>query len=278
MCSRKVRSETLWTVTPSRPLTTSTISSACSLSVAEQVTSTTRRSWRDSATSSAVTMPPAEAMPVATRPTTAGSTSVCSRIVIEYDALVAARRFFGCARLVCHACILPGPGVTGESAVETLSSQRRPGRGAGRRAAPASRRARAARVRVQPVRDEVVDEQHRAAVERLVEGEVEAAADCRDPLGRVGRALPGRDVGVDDVPAADDGQLEVAGQPLGEVAGQLRAAGRLDVDDPGRPRRPVGVPVAEHLEHGVDERTRDRPVRRSRAGTARAGSVRGRGR
>ena len=39
-------------------------------------------------------MPPAAAMPVATRPTTAGSTSVCSRIVIEYDALVAARRFF----------------------------------------------------------------------------------------------------------------------------------------------------------------------------------------
>ena len=35
-----------------------TISSACSLSVAEQVTSTTRRSCRDSATSSAVTIPP----------------------------------------------------------------------------------------------------------------------------------------------------------------------------------------------------------------------------
>ena len=43
-------------------------------------------------------------MAVATRPTTAGSTSVCSRIVIEYDALVAARRFFFS---LGHACILP---------------------------------------------------------------------------------------------------------------------------------------------------------------------------
>ena len=41
---------------------------------------------------------------VATRPTTAGSTSVCSRIVMEYDALVAARRFFSLAML----SILPG--------------------------------------------------------------------------------------------------------------------------------------------------------------------------
>src|SRR3954452_60018 len=116
MCSRKVRSETLWTVTPCSPLTTSTISSACSLSVAEHVTSTTRRSWRDSATSRAVTMPPAEAMPVATRPTTAGSTSVCSRIVIEYDALVAALRFL---RLLSDSSAMPAScrstGVTGES-------------------------------------------------------------------------------------------------------------------------------------------------------------------
>src|SRR5919107_1458721 len=48
----------------------------------------------------------------ATRPTTAGSTSVCSRIVIEYDALVAARRFFS---LAMHASC-PHSRVTGESA------------------------------------------------------------------------------------------------------------------------------------------------------------------
>ena len=96
-----MRSETLWTVMPSRSRISATISSACSEFVAEQVTSTTSRSCRDSATSSAETMPPADAMLVATRPITAGSTSVCSRIVMEYDALVAAaRRFFWGLRVV----------------------------------------------------------------------------------------------------------------------------------------------------------------------------------
>ena len=92
MCSRKVRSETLCTVTPSSSRTAATTSSACSELVAEHVTSTTMRSWRDSATSSAVTIPPWAAIAVAIPPTRLGSTSVCSRIVIEYDALVAALR------------------------------------------------------------------------------------------------------------------------------------------------------------------------------------------
>ena len=58
--------------------------------VTEQVTSTTSRSCRDSATSMAVTTPPACAMAVATSPTTAWSGRVCRRIVIEYDEVVAA--------------------------------------------------------------------------------------------------------------------------------------------------------------------------------------------
>ena len=80
-----MRSLTLWTSTPSTWLTASTRSSAWSASEAEQVTSTTRRSWLESATSIAVTMPPAEAMAVATAPTIPWSGRVCSRIVMEYD-------------------------------------------------------------------------------------------------------------------------------------------------------------------------------------------------
>jgi hypothetical protein len=57
-CMRKVRSDTLWTVTPSSRRSTSTISSACCMSVAAQVTSIWIRSWPDALTSSAVTAPP----------------------------------------------------------------------------------------------------------------------------------------------------------------------------------------------------------------------------
>ena len=71
MWSRKVRSLTLWTSTPSTWLTASTSTSEWSASAAEQVTSTTRRSWLESATSMAVTMPPADAIAVATAPTIA---------------------------------------------------------------------------------------------------------------------------------------------------------------------------------------------------------------
>src|SRR3954447_10803873 len=85
MWSRKVRSLTLCTSTPSTCRTASTITSAWSASAAEQVTSTTSRSWLESATSMAVTMPPAEAIAVATAPTTPWPGAVCSRIVIEYD-------------------------------------------------------------------------------------------------------------------------------------------------------------------------------------------------
>ena len=90
MWSRKVRSLTLWTVTPSTSSTASTTLSAWSESAAEQVTSTTSRSWLDSATSIAVTMPPCSEIAVATCPTTPWSGAVCSRIVIEYDDGVAA--------------------------------------------------------------------------------------------------------------------------------------------------------------------------------------------
>src|SRR3954452_1977025 len=196
MCSRKVRSETLWTVTPCSPLTTSTISSACSLSVAEHVTSTTRRSWRDSATSRAVTMPPAEAMPVATRPTTAGSTSVCSRIVIEYDALVAALRFL---RLLPDSSAMP---ASCPASATNGERQRQDGRGArfakglGREGeGPAGG-------------DEVVDQQHRTAVEGPLENEGEAAAHGRHSLGGVRGTVPRSDVGVDDAPTTDDGERQ----------------------------------------------------------------------
>ena len=69
MCSRNVRSLVLWTSTPSTSSTAATSLSACSESLAEQVTSTTSRSWLDSATSMAVTIPPAAEMAVATAPT-----------------------------------------------------------------------------------------------------------------------------------------------------------------------------------------------------------------
>ena len=48
------------------------------------------RSWRDSATSIAVTTPPFFAMVVATAPTTLWSAAVYNRMVIEYDDAVAA--------------------------------------------------------------------------------------------------------------------------------------------------------------------------------------------
>ena len=53
------------------------------------MTSSTSRWWLDSATSIAVTIPPAWAIAVATCPTTAWSGAVCRRIVIEYDEVVA---------------------------------------------------------------------------------------------------------------------------------------------------------------------------------------------
>ena len=90
MCSRKVRSLTLWTTTPSSASTARTSSLEWASSDAEQVTSTTRRSWRDSVTSMAVTTPPPSAMVVATVPTTPWSGAVCNRMVIEYDEAVAA--------------------------------------------------------------------------------------------------------------------------------------------------------------------------------------------
>jgi hypothetical protein len=90
MWSRKVRSLTLCTSTPPTASAASTSRSAWSESEAEQVTSTTNRSWLDSATSMAVTIPPASAMTVATCPTMPWSRAVCSRMVIEYDEVVAA--------------------------------------------------------------------------------------------------------------------------------------------------------------------------------------------
>ena len=89
MCSRKVRSETLCTVDALDRLDLVDDLVACSESLAEQVTSTTSRSWRDSAMSIAVTMPPACAIVVATVPITPGSGAVYSRMVIEYDEAVA---------------------------------------------------------------------------------------------------------------------------------------------------------------------------------------------
>src|SRR5215210_7949880 len=83
--SRNVRSLTLWTSTPSTSFTHSTSRSECSASAALHVTSTTRRSWLESATSIAVTMPPSRAIAVATIPTTPWSGAVWRRIVIEYD-------------------------------------------------------------------------------------------------------------------------------------------------------------------------------------------------
>ena len=69
MCRRNVRSLVLCTSTPSTASTAATSSSACVESLAEQVTSTTSRSWLDSATSMAVTMPPTPEIAVATAPT-----------------------------------------------------------------------------------------------------------------------------------------------------------------------------------------------------------------
>ena len=85
-----MRSLTLWTSTPGTCLTASTRRSEWSASDAEQVTSTTSRSWLESATSIAVTIPPSAAIAVATAPTTPWSGAVCSRMVIEYDDAVAA--------------------------------------------------------------------------------------------------------------------------------------------------------------------------------------------
>jgi hypothetical protein len=90
--SRNVRSLTLWTVTPSTASTAATSSREWSASAAEQVTSTTSRSWRDSVTSIAVTTPPPLAIDVATVPTTWWSGAVYNRMVIEYDDAVAAMR------------------------------------------------------------------------------------------------------------------------------------------------------------------------------------------
>jgi hypothetical protein len=89
MWSRKVRSLTLCTTTPSTSSTAASTSLAWPASAAEQVTSSTSRWWLDSATSIAVTMPPEAAIAVATWPTTAWSGRVCSRIVMEYDDVVA---------------------------------------------------------------------------------------------------------------------------------------------------------------------------------------------
>src|SRR4051794_11228595 len=85
MWSRNVRSLTLCTSTPATSSTAATTSSAWSASAAEHVTSTTRRSWLESATSIAVTIPPAAATAVATAPTTPWSGAVWRRMVIEYD-------------------------------------------------------------------------------------------------------------------------------------------------------------------------------------------------
>ena len=88
-CSRNVRSLTLWTSTSSISRTHSTRRSECVASAALHVTSTTSRSWLESATSIAVTIPPSRAIAVATLPTTPWSGAVCSRMVIEYDEAVA---------------------------------------------------------------------------------------------------------------------------------------------------------------------------------------------
>ncbi len=84
-----MRSLTLWTSTPSTCLDASTTRSEWSASAALHVTSTTSRSWLESATSIAVTIPPSRAIAVATLPTTPWSGAVCRRMVIEYDEAVA---------------------------------------------------------------------------------------------------------------------------------------------------------------------------------------------
>ena len=75
--------------------------------------------------------------------------------------------------------------------------------------------------------------------------EREAPADRGDPLGGVGGALARRDVGVDDREAADDRDLQVAGQPVGEVGGQRRAGRATRRTTIAVDRR---APVAEHLD------------------------------
>lgn len=57
-CIRKVRSETLPSVTPSIERSSSTISSACAVELAAIVTSIRSRSWPEAVTSRAVTEPP----------------------------------------------------------------------------------------------------------------------------------------------------------------------------------------------------------------------------
>ena len=87
------------------------------------------------------------------------------------------------------------------------------------------RRARAASVSVQPVTTR--SSTSSTGARRATSASSAAAARHRGhPLGGVGRALAGRDVGVDDRPAADHRHLQVAGQPVGEVARSAWAGSR----------------------------------------------------
>jgi len=72
-CSRKVRSETLRTSTPSSSSSASTTWSACAASAVSQVRSAVIRTWSESTTSSAVTIAPASPTAVVSLPMAYGS-------------------------------------------------------------------------------------------------------------------------------------------------------------------------------------------------------------
>ncbi len=80
---RKVRSETLWTVTPSMPRRATTIRSAWAVSEAAQVTSMRSRSCPEAVTSRAVTMPPTSSTQVVSRLMAEPPAGTSSRTVME---------------------------------------------------------------------------------------------------------------------------------------------------------------------------------------------------
>ena len=82
-----MRSETLRTSTPSSFSSAATTWSAWVASAVSQVTSAMTRTWSESTTSSAVTMPPASPTAVAIRPIAVESAGTATRIVIENPAL-----------------------------------------------------------------------------------------------------------------------------------------------------------------------------------------------
>ena len=82
-CIRNVRSETLWTATPSMPRSASTIWSAWAVSEAAHVTSMRSLSCPEAVTSRAVTMPPASSTHEVSRLMAEPPAGSSSRTVIE---------------------------------------------------------------------------------------------------------------------------------------------------------------------------------------------------